>query len=243
MNKILDFIKRYNILIFIILGFLLYFPSLFYDFISDDNSLLLPNQYINGTFPINFIDFFIPSFILKDIYTPFTFIIFWLIIKIFGINSFVFHFINILFYVLSSIAFYYLLKRIIKNDLISFFATILYIIHPCHIECTAWISIMGYNISVLFFFLSFLYFIIAFDENKKLNYIYSLLFYIIAILSQPIAVTLPAILFLWVYCFRKEQLSKSIIPIVSYIPFLFIYFYIAKRFYKQIGLVLLNIIF
>ena len=229
MNKILDFIKRYNILIFITLGFLLYFPSLFYDFVFDDNSLLLSNQYINGTFPINFIDFFIPSFILKDIYTPFTFIIFWLIIKIFGINSFVFHFVNILFYVLSSIVFYYLLKRIMNNDLISFFATMFYIIHPCHIECTAWISAMGYNISALFFFLSFLYFILGFDDNKQCNYIYSVVFYILAILSQPISVTLPAILFLWVYCFRKERLRKSIIPIVSYIPFLFIYFFLYRQ--------------
>ena len=229
MNKILDFIKRYNILIFIILGFLLYFPSLFYDFISDDNSLLLPNQYINGRFSINFIDFFVPSFVRTDIYIPLTFIIWWLIIKLFGISSFVFHFVNIFFYVLSSIVLYYLLKKLINNDLISFFAVILYIIHPCHIENTAWISAMGYNIALLFFYLSFIYFIIAFDENKKLNYIYSVVFYILAILSQPIAVVLPAILFLWVYCFRKDRLKESLIIIASYIPFLCIYLYLYRQ--------------
>ena len=73
----------------------------------------------------------------------------------------------------------------------------LYILHPCHVECVAWISAMGYNIASLFFFLSFLYFMSAVDENKKLNYIYSVVFYIFAILGQPVAVTLPAILFLW----------------------------------------------
>ena len=229
MNKIFDFIKKYNILILIILGFLLYFPALFYDFISDDNSLLLANQYINGRFSVHFFDFFKPNFVMNLIYTPLTFIICWGIIKIFGISSLVFHFVNIFFYVLSSIFLYYLLNKIINNYLVSFFAVILYIIHPCHIENTAWISGMGYNISALFFFLSFLYFILAFDENKKLNYVYSVIFYILAILSQPIAVTLPAILFLWVYCFRKEKLKEFILYVLGYLPFLFVYLFLYRQ--------------
>ena len=237
MSNILDFIKRYNILTLIILGFLLYFPSLFYDFVYDDISLLLSNQYLNGRISIHFFDFFKPGLIIEAIYTPLTFIVYWLIIKIFGFNSFVFHFINIFFYILSSIVLYYLLKKIINNDLIDFFAIVLFILHPCHIECTAWISAMGYNIASLFFFLSFLYFIIAFDENKKLNYIYSVIFYVLAILSQPIAVTLPLILFLWVYFFRKERLKESITYVASYIPFLFIYLYL---FYITVNLEHLN---
>ena len=46
MNKIIEFIKKYNIYILIVLGILLYFPALFYGFVYDDNSLLLPNQYM-----------------------------------------------------------------------------------------------------------------------------------------------------------------------------------------------------
>ena len=222
MDKLSNFIKKYDVYILIILGLLLYFPALFFEFISDD-VIFTSNQYLNGKVSINFINFFEPNFILDEIYSPLTFIIQWLIIKIFGLNSFVFHFVNLVFYVSSSIVLFYLLKRIIDNDLISFFAVILYTIHPCHIECTAWVSAIGYNIASLFFFLSFLFFILAFDENKKLNYVYSIIFYILAILNQPIAVTLPAILFLWVYCFRKERLKESIIFICSYIPFLFIY--------------------
>ena len=229
MNKIIEFIKKYNIYILIVLGILLYFPALFYGFVYDDNSLLLPNQYINGSFHINITDFFIPKFVRDDIYIPFTFIIFWSIIKIFGISSFAFHFVNVVFYILSSIALYYLLNKIINNELISFFAVMLYILHPCHIECTAWISAMGYNVALLFLFLSFLFFIAAFDGNKKVHYIYSVIFYALAILSQPIAVTLPAILFLWVYCFRKERLKESLIFIASYIPFLCTYLYLYRQ--------------
>ena len=228
--NLFDLIKKYNILILIIFGLLLYFSSLFYDILDyDDISYIMNNQYLNGRVPISFFDFFKPNFIDSLIYTPLTCILYWSIIKLFGISSFVFHFVNLLFYIFSSIALYYLLKKIIKNDSISFFAVILYILHPCHIENTVWISAMGYNISVLFFCLSFLYFIFAFDENKKLNYIYSVIFYILAILSQPIAVTLPVILFLWIYCFRKERLKESIICILSYIPFLFIYLFLYKQ--------------
>ena len=203
MNKFLEYIKKYDVLILLIFGLLIYYPSLFYDVLSyDDLPYIVNNEYLNGRVSVNFSDFFVPNLICKDIYTPLSFIIYWLIIHIFGINAFVFHFVNVLFYILSSVVLFYLLKKIINNYSIVFFATVLYILHPCHVECVAWISAMGYNIASLFFFLSFLYFMSAVDENKKLNYIYSVVFYIFAILGQPVAVTLPAILVLWLYCFR-----------------------------------------
>ena len=230
MNKIFEYIKKYDVLILVILGIILYFPSLSYDILSyDDIPYIIQNEYLNGSLSINFHQFFIPNFVMSSIYTPLTFLVYWSIIKIFGISSFAFHFVNVLFYVLSSVVLFYLLKKIINNYSIVFFATVLYILHPCHIECTSWISAMGYNIAGLFFFLSFLYFILGFDENKSLNYIYSIIFYIFAILSQPIAVTLPAILVLWVYCFRRERLKESVKYICAYIPFLFIYLYLYRQ--------------
>ena len=227
MNNILDLIKKYNILIFVFLGLLLYFPSLFYDFVFDDVHYIVNNSYLNGRSIVRLWDFFIPNVIINEIYTPLTFIIiYWGIVKLFGLSSFAFHFVNIVFYILSSIVLYCLLKKIIDNYLISFFITVIYILHPCHVECTAWISGIGYNIASFFIFLSFIYFILAFDENKKLNYFYSVIFYILALLSQPIAVTLPVILFLWVYCFRKGRLKESLKYIFGYFPFLCMYLYL-----------------
>ena len=75
MSKIFEYIKKYDILVFIILGLVLYFPTVFYDFVSDDLTMLLPNPYLNGKFLINFVDFFIPNLICKDIYTPLSFIL------------------------------------------------------------------------------------------------------------------------------------------------------------------------
>ena len=230
MNKIFEYVKKYDILILVIFGFFLYCSSLSFCFLDyDDFSLLLGNQYLNGRIQISLLDFFKPEYITNAIYSPLTFIVYWLVIKIFGVNSFVFHFVNIFFYLLSSVILFYLLKKIIANYSIVFFATVLYILHPCHIECTAWNAAMGYNISALFFYLSFLYFIMAFDENKKINYIFSVIFYILAIFSQPIAVTLPAVLLLWVYCFRRERLKESIKYICAYIPFLLVYLYLYSQ--------------
>ena len=229
MSKYLEFFKKYNILILVVLGCLLYFPSLFYDFVYDDIPFLVNNQYLNGRVSIHFFDFFKPNFVMNSIYTPLTFIICWGIVKIFGISSIAFHFVNIIFYVLSSVILFYLLKRIINNDLISFFSTVLYILHPCHIECTAWVSALGYNIGLLFFLLSFLFFVLAFDKNKKIYYLFSVFSYVLSILGQPIAITLPAIIFLWVFLFEKDRLKESIIPIVFYLPFLFLYLFLYRQ--------------
>ena len=226
MSKILGYIKKYDVLVLIILGIVLYFPSLFYDFVFDDVHYIVNNSYLNGRLIVRLWDFFIPNVIRDDIYIPLTIIIYWVIIKIFGVNSFALHFINVFFYISSTIVLFYLLKKIINNDTVSFFSTVLYILHPCHIENTAWTAAMGYNVANFCLFLSFIYFILAFDKNKKINYIYSVIFYVLAILSQPIAVTLPVILLLWVYCFRKEKFNESVKYVCGYLPFLFIYSYL-----------------
>ena len=110
MSKICEYIKKYDIFILVILGVLFYFPSLFYGFVYDDIPFIVNNQYINGNSPINFFDFFIPNFIISAIYTPLNFIIYWGIIKIFGVGSSAFHFFNIAFYILSSIILFLILK-------------------------------------------------------------------------------------------------------------------------------------
>ena len=60
-NNILNFIKKYNILILIIIGILLYFSSLFYDFIYDDFPFILENKNLNIS-SIDFFNFFVLSF-------------------------------------------------------------------------------------------------------------------------------------------------------------------------------------
>ena len=104
MSKFFEYIKKYDVLILVILGIILYFPSLSYDILSyDDMPFIIKNNYLNGNLSINFYQFFIPNFVMESIYTPLTFIIYWAIIKIFGLSSVAFHFVNILFYISSSI--------------------------------------------------------------------------------------------------------------------------------------------
>ena len=63
MSKVLGYIKKYDILIFVILGFLLYYPSLSYDILSyDDLPYIVNNEYLNGRIPFNFFNFFCSKF-------------------------------------------------------------------------------------------------------------------------------------------------------------------------------------
>lgn len=212
MNKIFEFIRKYDILILIILGILLYFPVFSFGFIGlDDTSfLVVKNQYLNGKVALNFFDFFKPKFVVEAVYIPFTFIIYWVVINFFGQNASALHFANIFFYLLSCVALLILLKKIIKNDFISFCATLLFLIHPIHVEYVVWIATLGYNIASFFAFLSMIFFISAFDENKKLYYIFSSIFYLLSVLSQPATVVFCVFPIIWVYFFRKEKFLNSI---------------------------------
>ena len=71
MSKCYEFIKKYDIFIFVILGIIFYFPALFYDFVYDDIPYIVHNEYLNGLKNINLFQFFIPKFVLDAVYTPF----------------------------------------------------------------------------------------------------------------------------------------------------------------------------
>lgn len=228
MEKIFEVIKKYNLILIGLLALILYIVCFNFGFIYDDYGYIINNSYFNGRFDVSFFDFFKPGYVRQDIYIPFTFICFWGIFKLFGFSSFAFHLINVILYALSCVCFGIFIKKIIKNDIICLLSVLFFTIYPGHIESTAWISAMGYNLAAIFFFLSFTFFISAFDEDKKLNYLYSILFYIISILSQPVAIVLPALILLWGWCFRKDKFLKVLKIDLLYFVFCGFYLFLFK---------------
>jgi protein O-mannosyl-transferase len=114
---------------------------------------------------------------------------------------------------------------------------ILFGIHPLHVESVAWVSERKDLLCAMFFLLSIMMYLkysttpkISSNEERggeKINkvkwYLLSLLFFILALLSKPMAVTLPVVLLIldW-YPLRKIDSLKTLwTEIINKIPFFF----------------------
>ena len=126
----------------------LYAQTLQFEFVYDDIDYILKNSYINGSSFTSPADAFIPGAVRGDIYIPFTVLLWTSLFSIFGKNAAAFHMVSVLSYLLSIISLWSFLGRISKGRMFKFVSVLLFALHPIHTECVAWISALGYSLSV-----------------------------------------------------------------------------------------------
>ncbi|MEI6683663.1 MAG: tetratricopeptide repeat protein [Bacteroidota bacterium] len=112
------------------------------------------------------------------------------------IKAVIFHFVNLFFHLLNTIlVFLFIYNLTGKNPVISFITALLFGIHPMHVESVAWIAERK-DVLYAFFLLAGLNYYLKFIKyNSNKFYIFSLLFFILSLLSKPAAVIFPLLLF------------------------------------------------
>lgn len=223
----------YLIAFLIIITFFCFYPSLENDFVDwDDYSYILQNYKIK-TLSINRI---------KEIFTtthyggyePLTELTFSIIYYYAKENPFYYHLINLIIHILNVILIFYLFLILTKNQVISFIVSILFAIHPLHVESVAWISELK-DVLYSFFFLLSLIFYLKYKERthaRILFYILSSVFYIFSLLPKPQGLLLPFLLFIFDYFISEKIEKKLFIEKLSYLFIFTIFFIILISGYK-----------
>jgi protein O-mannosyl-transferase len=161
-----------------------------------------------------------------NMYIPLTYT-FWMLVSIAskaisgGFNPWLFHLANISVHAMNAALVFMILLKLnsteaddrTKTSTAAFIAALLFGLHPIHVEPVAWISGMK---DVLCGFMSLmslnLYFSTS-DEKKSFfldrNYIMAFIFFILACLSKPNAITVPFIAFILDQTFTGKPASKS----------------------------------
>lgn len=187
--------------------FLIYLPALNNGFVDwDDGAYVYENNAIRSL-DFGFFKWVFTSEI-AGLWHPFTMFSFALNYAIGGLEPWGYHFTNSLFHASNALLVFILTFKLVKqsnprddlskNALITGAVTaILFGIHPIHVESVAWISERKDVLSAFFYLLSLLAYLSytsAISSRKHLYYWVCLAFFVLALMSKPMAVSLPIVL-------------------------------------------------
>jgi len=219
------------ILIIILLSLISYINIFKNEFVWDDHVFILDNQDIRSFSNL-------PLFFTQDVdglYRPLRTLHYTFIYSIAGKNKFLYHFNGIFLHSLVSILVFLILFEILNKKNIALVAALIFAAHPIHTGRVT--NITGsFDLFGIFFMLLSFYLYIKFSKLGKKNYfLFSLLFFIIALFASEEAITLPFIVILYEFTFNRENFNKKILKnniIKNYLPYFIIaLFYIVLRFF------------
>jgi len=215
--------------IIFIFGFLLYGQTLFFNFTYfDDQSLILEKAEILSSFKnIGLIfsnDVFFST--AKFYYRPILNLSFMLDAQFMGVAPFVFHLSNILIHFFVVALLFYFLCRLSRRRELSFFLSIIFLVHPVLSQAVAWIP--GRNDSLLagFVLASFIYFFNFLEKPRLGHYLLHLFFFSLALFTKEAAVVLPILCFFYGQFIFKGKLDKTdkVLLSAGYFSIVFVWF-------------------
>lgn len=139
--------------------------------------------------------------------------------NLFGLNAKAFHTTNLILHILNSFLVFAFVWLLSKQQITAFVTALLFAVHPMHVESVAWISDRKDLLCTLFFLGALCTYLIFKRDHKNKWYVITLLFFLLALFSKAMAVTLP-IVFLAVDYFLSGKLSKKMI--LEKTPFLIV---------------------
>lgn len=184
------------ILLLITLIFIAYSDLNRCDFINyDDQEYVIKNKMVQQGFTINTITWAFTTFHASN-WHPVTWLSHMLDCHLFGLSPGPHHLMNLCFHTLNTFLLFLLMNIITGRIYRSLFIAALFALHPMHVESVAWISERKDVLSTFFFFLTLISYVFWARTKNRYHYIAALCFFATGLMSKPMLVTLPFVLFL-----------------------------------------------
>ena len=194
----------------------LYLNSLGNTFTNWDDSMIYGNAYVRSLNWENIINIF--AYQRGSTYQPIRVLSYAVDYYFWNLNPLGYHITNILFYLLTSVIVFLTLlhlSRKLREDShvdshkrVALFGALLFAAHPVHVEAVTWLAARKEVLQGFFFFLAFYLYLKGRDEGgkKKSLYLALVLFsFLLAILSKPAAIVLPAVLLIYEISLGKNR--------------------------------------
>ena len=223
--------------------FLSYLPVFENNFVDyDDKKFIYGNTSIRGLDKEHVAAIFEKSF-LSPWYKPIVYLSWAVEYYFFGLNPVVYHTNNLILHILNSLLVFLIMIRILNRispsykfiNWVALLIAALFSLSPVKVESVAW-AVERKDVLFSFFFLSSMLLYLRYLDNKKYrNIVIGSLLFGLSLLSKSMAITLPAILFLIDYLYKKKLNITLFLEKAPYLVVLIAGFYFYGFFSKHTG--------
>ena len=169
----------------------------------DDDFYIVKNPFLRD-FSLNGVKAIFSSFYTSN-YHPLTTLTFLLEYHLFGIDPLPYHLLNVVLHVLNTWLVYKLAEQLSGKRLTALIVSILFAIHPMHVESVAWVSERKDVLYTFFYLLSALAYLRYTEQGKRSkDYVLCLLFFVASLMSKSTAVSLP-VLFIVIDLYKDRK--------------------------------------
>jgi protein O-mannosyl-transferase len=195
--------KYYGALaVILVLSFIAYLPVLHNGLLSwDDHSYIQDNPLI---YSFNLGDIFSQN--VKSNYHPLTILTLAIEYQFFGLNATGYHAFNLLLHLLNVILVFYAVYLLSNKAGVALVASLLFGIHPLHVESVAWVAELKDLLYTFFFLSSYIFYLKYLNDTRKKFYVFAFLLFLASILSKAMAASLPVVMLLTDY-FKGRKIN------------------------------------
>jgi len=208
-----------------IVVFVVYLPSLKNGFVNYDDYIYVSEALYSRPMNAAFLRWAFTAVVVSH-WHPFTLLSYKLDYSLWGMNPMGYHLTSIVLHALNTALVFLLAARLFSlkppgrasfgrtqavTALAAAGVALLFGLHPLRVESVSWISERKdvlYSSFFLLSLLSYLRYAVAHEKTRRRSYIASLVFFAAALLSKPMAVTLPAVLLI-LDCYPLDRAVAS----------------------------------
>lgn len=170
-----------------------------FDFISlDDVVYVTQNAHIKSGITSYNIRWAFTT-IYAGFWHPLTWLSLMLDYQLYGLHAYGYHLTNVILHIMSTLLLFWLFHRMTGAFWQSFFVSAFFALHPLRVESVAWIAERKDVLSGFFWMLTLCLYVFYTEKPAIRRYALVLFSFVLALMSKPIAVTLPLVMILLDY--------------------------------------------
>lgn len=219
-----DRLKNYVALAAILtISFIAYSPVLHNSFLGwDDHYYISDNPLVSN---FNLIKIF-STFVMGN-YHPITILTLATEYHLFGLNETGYHAVNLVLHLANIILVFYSILLMCNKPGVALIASLLFGIHPIHVESVAWAAELKDLLYTFFFLAAMICYLKYISTSRSKFYYFALMLFLFSILSKAMAASFPVVLFLIDYFKDRKINTKVILEKVPFFMLAFIFGVVA----------------
>ncbi len=212
-----------------------YWPALSNGFVNLDDDRYVQNNQIIRQIDLKL---FFSTFQVMGNYHPLVMLVYSIIYKFATLDPLYYHVINLSIHLINTALVLLVILELTEVFEIAVIVSLLFGIHPIHVESVAWISELkdlmytGFFLGSLFYYTRY----IKNDLNKK-YFILSIVFFFLSVLSKGMGVSLSIVLLLIDFYLGRKMNSKIIIEKIPFLILSVIFGVVAVKAQQALGAV------